>query len=685
MSPENTTDKNRFFVRVHKSRPETERPIPMSTPSADLAQHMARVELVEGLSRFGRADAVGNTVDLIANAFLAQNIFGRFFGRIAQQTGATELERHRVPLLGLARLHRRMPGSRADTPLCERILAAGGTEFCESREALLAGYLEHGRYLVLHLDVHACAAGDRDTGGLLVHGERVRCTKGMQCMGACASDGAGGVGDTSGLLVHPEAGECAECAEGMQCMGARAIGDTSGLLVHPEAVEYAEFMQRMREKPVGWSAAFEEACCYLPPDLPLPMRVEVVSWEDIELCAPEPPIPVERAGAPARTRSRHLRWQAGHFWTSLFQGGTMLQRNIQRIRALYAIVLVDLFDEGTLSQAECQALTGLQLAGTCERRVARQQLQDAIGACQVQPMNVGEHNYHACAEVYDEDRKCFVRLEPASSLFPHAELWHMRYDRRTLERLAPGIYAKLEPPQELSERMQAAVGALRAYLETAQASDDPDGPPIIFAGPMPLELHVNIFEEMQAAAFDGSCCMTLTRFLLAYMRAWGYRARASVGSLSVRLPGRETTLLYGTGRRQPENLRDVWDKLVARHADLCPERAAEVQQLLAKPIGLEDLWPKHLLRWARPVSHMLLPVVLPLRCEGCGGAGGKLMRCARCRLVHYCSRACQLAHHGTHGPACRRIVRAVRQMQESDAQLVSAPAQHAPANRRPCS
>ena len=113
--------------------------------------------------------------------------------------------------------------------------------------------------------------------------------------------------------------------------------------------------------------------------------------------------------------------------------------------------------------------------------------------------------------------------------------------------------------------------------------------------------------------------------------------------------------------------------------------AAEVQQLLAKPIGLEDLWPKHLMRWARPVSHMLLPVVLPLRCEGCGGAGGKLMRCARCRLVHYCSRACQLAHHGTHGPACRRIVRAVRQMQESDAQLVSAPAQHAPANRRPCS
>jgi len=158
----------------------------------------------------------------------------------------------------------------------------------------------------------------------------------------------------------------------------------------------------------------------------------------------------------------------------------------------------------------------------------------------------------------------------------------------------------------------------------------------------------------------------------------------------VRLPGRGTTLLYGTGRVEPQNLRDVLDKLVARHARMCPERAALVQRLLAEPISVCDLmarmYPEHLLRWARPTSQMLLPVVLPLRCEGCGcgGAGGRLMRCARCRLVHYCSRACQLAHHGAHAPACRRVVRAVRQMQETDAELARAPAQHAPANRRPC-
>ena len=638
----------------------------MSTPRDTHAQHMALVELQQGLSRLGRADADGDTLEFIAYAFLAQNFWSHLFGRLAQQTGATELERHRVPGLGLVRVHRRMRGSPAGRPLCERILAHGGTEFCDSREALLAGYLERGRYLVLYLDVQARGPS------------------------ACTDTGAGGnsPGDTAGLLVHPETVENAEPGQGDG--DDSSVGDTAGLLLHPETVEYVEFMERMHEKPVGWSARFAEVCSFLPADQPLPMRVGVVSWEDIELRAPEPPIPVVRPGAPPDTRHGHIEWHALHFWTSLFQGNTMRHRQIERIQKLYDIVLVDLFEHGALAERECHALTGLQLPGACESGVARQRLLDAIRACQVAPMNVGEHNYHAWVKVYDEDKKRYVVLEPAASLFPHAELLHTRYNRRRLEQLVPGIYAKLEPPKDLCERMQAAVYALRAYLDTAQASDDPAGPPIIFAGRVPLELYADMFEQLKAAAYEGKCCMVLTRLLLAYMRAWGYRARACVGSLAVRLPGRGTTLLYGTGRVEPQNLRDLWDELVARHADMCPERAALVQRLLAEPISLDDfmatMYPKHLLRWALPTSQMLLPVVLPLRCEGCGcgGAGGRLMRCARCRLVHYCSRACQRAHHASHAPACRRVVRAVRQMLEADALRVRAPAQHAPANGRPC-
>ena len=666
----------------------------MSTPRDTHAQHMALVELQLGLSRLGRADADGDTLEFIAYAFLAQNFWSHLFGRLAQQTGATELERHRVPGLGLVRVHRRMRGSPAGMPLCEHILADGGTEFCDSREALLAGYLERGRYLVLYLDVHArgpctCtdtgAGGDSagDTAGLLVHPGTDKKAEPVQ---ADADDRS--AGDTAGLLLHPETVENAEPVQADA--DDSSVGDTAGLLLHPKTVEYVEFMERMAEKPVGWSATFAEACSFLPADQPLPMRVEVVSWEDIELRAPEPPIPVVRPGAPPDTRQGHMQWQARHFWTSLFQGNTMQHRHIERIQTLFDIVLVDLFDNGALAERECHALTGLRLPGACEGGVARERLLDAIRACQVAPMNVGEHNYHACVQVYDDVKKRYVVLEPASSLFPHAEFLHTRYDRRRLEQLVPGIYAKLEPPKDLCERMQAAVYALRAYLDTAQASDDPAGPPINFAGRVPLELYGHMSEQMKAAAYEGKCCMMLTRQLLAYMRAWGYRARASVGSLAVRLPGRGTTLLYGTGRVEPQNLRDLWDELVARHADLCPERGALVQRLLAEPISLDNfmatMYPNRLLRWARPTSHMLLPVVLPLRCEGCGrgGAGGRLMRCARCRLVHYCSRACQLAHHASHAPACRRVVRAVRQMQEADAQLARAPAQHAPATRRPC-
>lgn len=600
------------------------------------AQLMASFELQNGLSRIGSAHAPQNTLHIIANAFLAKNFVGDLFGRIGQHVqhaGTAELQRHRVPTLGMVRVHRRAPDSHPDTPLCEHILAAGGAEFCESREALLAGYLKRGAYLVLYPDVH--------------------------------------------VLPRPA------CADG----GADGAGDTDGLLAHPETVEYAEFMQRMCENAVGWSAGFSQPCSFLPPDQGIPMRVEVVSWKDVELRPPEPPILAQRAGAPPHTRRLHMEWECAHFWTCLFQGSNIFQGSVERIRALYKIVLVDLFDKGVLARRECSALTGLELSIAHEQPAVRQQLLDAISTCQVAPMNVSERNYHTHVEAYDTDSKRFVALEPAQMLFPHARISHTRYNRGILEELAPGIYDELEPSPELCECMQDAVHELRAYLETAQASDDPDGPQVTFAGPVPLELYARKFQEMQAAAFDGSSCRMFTRFMLAYMRAWGYRARASVGSLTVHLPGREPTLLYGTGRAKPANLRDVWDQLVARHAFFFPERGVDVQRLLAEKIAVHDfmpkMYPEHLVRWARPTSHVLLPPVLPLRCEGCGCSAAKLLRCSRCRLVHYCSRACQLAQHATHGPVCRCVVRAVCEMLRVDAELVRGPAQEAAANRRP--
>ena len=47
-----------------------------------------------------------------------------------------------------------------------------------------------------------------------------------------------------------------------------------------------------------------------------------------------------------------------------------------------------------------------------------------------------------------------------------------------------------------------------------------------------------------------------------------------------------------------------------------------------------------------------------IRCAQCGAAGGagskkKLLRCARCKLVWYCGRECQLAHRKAHKAGCR--------------------------------
>ena len=634
-SQENASRTHRQYT--HTPRMPT-RTTPPAAPDETQLERLLEFQLQNGLSMLGSRHPRKDTIGCIAGAFLARNFVDDKFGRIAQQTGVTELAAHRLPTLGFVRVHQRTSDTKTDKPLCERILAAGGVEFCESREALLAGYLEGDEYLVLYLDVHA------------------------QATPACAENDADGVGNTDGLLLHPQ------------------------------TEEYAEFMDRMNTKPRGWRGSFLQRCLFLSPGQAIPLCVEKVSWKDIELLAPQPPIPVEHPGAPPHTRCSHMLWDCGHWWNCFFQGSMLLERRIMGMHELYAIVLLDLFDAGALSSDECHALTGLQLRGESQeytpgqKRAQRNALLEAIHACQVAPKNPDENNHHAWVEVRDPHKRQYVVIEPAKTLFPHAVFSHTRYHPENLEKLAPGTYAKAEPTDELCVRMQEAVDELRDYLNTARASTDPDGPQIEFTGEVPLKLYAGFFQQMQAAQLEGSCSFLFTRFMLAYLRAWGYQARACIGSLAVRLPRRKRTLLYGTGRPQPEALRDVWDKLVGRHAGLFRERGVEVQELVHKNMQLADfmpkLYPEHLLRWARPTSHMLLPPVLPLRCEGCG-LGGKLLLCARCRLVHYCSRACQLAHHPKHAPVCLRVVRAVAAVLKIDAELLRAPQQDMPANRRP--
>ncbi|KAL4440175.1 hypothetical protein ABPG75_003176 [Micractinium tetrahymenae] len=45
-----------------------------------------------------------------------------------------------------------------------------------------------------------------------------------------------------------------------------------------------------------------------------------------------------------------------------------------------------------------------------------------------------------------------------------------------------------------------------------------------------------------------------------------------------------------------------------------------------------------------------------MRCDACGQTAAGLQRCARCRRVQYCSRACQLAHWPDHRAECRPAV-----------------------------
>ena len=45
------------------------------------------------------------------------------------------------------------------------------------------------------------------------------------------------------------------------------------------------------------------------------------------------------------------------------------------------------------------------------------------------------------------------------------------------------------------------------------------------------------------------------------------------------------------------------------------------------------------------------------KCERCGAAGPSVKRCARCRNVHYCSRACQAASWTLHAPLCDVVAR----------------------------
>jgi hypothetical protein len=47
-------------------------------------------------------------------------------------------------------------------------------------------------------------------------------------------------------------------------------------------------------------------------------------------------------------------------------------------------------------------------------------------------------------------------------------------------------------------------------------------------------------------------------------------------------------------------------------------------------------------------------------CAGCGASECKLMKCARCHSVLYCTKACQLAAWPTHKAACRAAVAAAK-------------------------
>ena len=59
-------------------------------------------------------------------------------------------------------------------------------------------------------------------------------------------------------------------------------------------------------------------------------------------------------------------------------------------------------------------------------------------------------------------------------------------------------------------------------------------------------------------------------------------------------------------------------------------------------------WPR---RWPRACSHPNCTTIVG--CSEASALGGK--RCAGCRLVRYCGRACQVADWKAHKAACREL------------------------------
>lgn len=366
-----------------------------------------------------------------------------------------------------------------------------------------------------------------------------------------------------------------------------------------------------------------------------------------------------------------------HSWSALFQGSAVFNASLQKIHEMQCIVLPDLLSIGQLSNQECKALTNWEPQTEKREPLAagvfhsEERLKQIINRCSIAPMNPMEGNFHTYAEVWEEDSGKWVVFEPLAHMFPHATIIHVNYNAKKLKKLFPDVYSRVEPPEELCLKMQEAVDEMKMYLDASHGHEFGG------TGRRPYKLYIGIFPQMQALCISGNNCVEWTRYAVAYLRAWGLSVRVCVGSLAVRLPsqGRKgpSTLMYGCGRGVPMNMRDLWDNLVRRHAVLFPERAADVQRIYSAGLVLDDIvhkmLPPHIVQWAWPMSHPMLPLVLPKRCSACG-KGGQLLLCRRCRVVNYCSRECQVRHFVQHKTTCRSMLRLVQTLSQHDAELI---------------
>lgn len=203
----------------------------MQASTDHYALSLAQFELENGLTRLGDVATECIFLRAVLGAVLAQDYTGKIFGWLGKRV-RTELPCQRVLTLGRVRVYDLPESTSHEQLLSERILAAGGVAQCDSREGHLVGYLGDRRYLVLFVN------------------------------------------------VQPESTKLS------------TIDDADGLLGHPFTAKYKDFMNRMRQHPTGWRGAFKQPTQFLPEEEGFPFYVEIVSWSNIFLEAPEPPMKV---------------------------------------------------------------------------------------------------------------------------------------------------------------------------------------------------------------------------------------------------------------------------------------------------------------------------------------------------------------------------------------------------------